>query len=346
LENDVNNSIKEIDFETMSVCLGKVKFAKRGKIYYENAKKSIIDLELNEKVQSIIEKEPISSTISLRYTDKEKEFRIEKGKATKEVPVFEIFKDDNEKKKICPTIESFVYKFPDISKIQQLQDIDLFQLDEELKFTNELFNYFKLIKEYLNKHLNIDDNSQESEDINNKIFDYVMEKIYDKIYPFEPDEIDNKIYQNCILLSWVEPKHFLKKKNNYIFDSFLPDVFNYFDKIEKEKSPRKKLLNMSQIFVSIENVVKFNGDNKDLGVDDQMPILNYGFIKAHPMNISKNCKFMDLFLGAKRNKLEGNQLAQLQGICTFVEKIKNTDLINVNIETFTKNCYISSYNGE
>ena len=346
LENDVNNSIKEIDFETMSVCLGKVKFAKRGKIYYENAKKSIIDLELNEKVQSIIETEPISSTISLRYTDKEKEFKIEKGKATKEVPVFEIFKDDNEKKKICPTIESFVYKFPDISKIQQLQDIDLFQLDEELKFTNELFNYFKLIKEYLNKHLNIEDNSQESEDINNKIFDYVMEKIYDKIYPLEPDEIDNKIYQNCILLSWVEPKHFIKKKNNYIFDNFLPDVFNYFDKIEKEKSPRKKLLNMSQIFVSIENVVKFNGDNKDLGVDDQMPILNYGFIKAHPLNICKNCKFMDLFLGSKRNKLEGNQLAQLRGICDFVGKIKNTDLINVNLETFSKNCYISSYNGE
>ena len=144
LEIDVNNSIKEIDFETMSVCLGKVKFAQRGKIYYENAKKSIIDLELNEKVQSIIEKEPISSIISLRYTEKEKEFKIEKGKATKEVPVIEIFKDDNEKRKICPTIESFVYKFPDISKIQQLQDIDLFELDKELKFTNELMNYFKL----------------------------------------------------------------------------------------------------------------------------------------------------------------------------------------------------------
>ena len=346
LENDVINSIKQIDFETMSVCLGKVKFAQRGKIYYENAKKSIIDLELNEKVQSIIEKEPISSTISLRYTEKEKEFKIEKGKATKEVPVFEIFKDDNEKKKICPTIESFVYKFPDISKIQQFQDVDLFQLDEELNFTNELLNYFKLIKEYLNKHLNIDDNSPESEDINNKIFDYVMEKIYDKIYPLEPDEIDNKIYQNCILLSWVEPKHFIKKKNNYIFDNFLPDVFKYFDGIEKEKSPRKKLLNISQIFVSIENVLKFNLDSKEIGVDDQMPILNYAFIKSHPLNIHKNCKFIDLFLGAKRNKGEGSQLVQLKGICEFVAKIDNTKLNNVNIDTFNKNCYIASYNGE
>ena len=327
-----------LNFETMSVCLGKVKFAQRGKIYYENAKKSIIDLELNEKVQSIIEKEPISSIISLRYTEKEKEFKIERGKATKVVPVFEIFKDDNEKKKICPTIESFVYKFPDISKIQQLQDIDLFELDKD--------NYFKLIKEYLNKHLNIEDNSQESEDINNKIFDYVMEKIYDKIYPLEPDEMDNKIYQNCILLSWVEPKHFIKGKANYIFDNFLPDVISSFDRIEKEKSPRKKLLNLSQIFISIENVLKFNSENKEIGVDDQMPILNYGFIKSHPLNINKNCKYMNLFLGSKKNKLEGSQLVQLEGICEFVGGIKYSDLINVDSKDFTKNCYIASYNGE
>ena len=344
LESDILNSIKEIDFETMSVYLGKVKFAQRGKIYYENAKKSIIDLELNEKVQSIIEKEPISSTISLKYTEKEKEFKIEKGKATKNVPIYEIFKDDNEKKKICPTIESFVYKFPDISKIQQLQNIDLFQLEEEIKFTNEISNYFKLIKEYLTKHLKFEENSQELEDVNNKIFDYVMEKIYDKIYPVEPDEIDNRIYNNCLLLSWVEPKNFIREKNNYIFDNFLPDVFASFDKIEKEKSPRKKLLNVSEIFVSIENVVKFNGDNKDLGVDDQITFLNYGFIKAHPLNISKNCQYMDLFLGSKRNKLEGSQLVQLQGICQFVDEIKYSDLINVTKDNFDKNCYMACFN--
>jgi len=343
LENDVNNSIKEIDFETMSVYLGKVKFAQRGKIYYENAKKSIIDLELNEKVQSIIEKEPISSTIYLRYTEKEKEFKIEKGKAIKVVPALEIFKDDNEKKKICPSIESFVYKFPNISKIQQLQDIDLFQLDKELNFVNELLNYFKLIKEYLTKHLKFEENSQELEDVNNKIFDYVMEKIYDKIYPLEPNDIDNTIFKNCIQLSWVEPKHFINKVNNYIFDNFLPDVSTSFDKIEKEKSPRKKMLSMSEIFVSIENVVKFNGDIKALGAESQLNFLIYGFIKAHPSAINTNCEFMDLFLGSKRNKEEGINLAELQSACHVIKDINYTALINVSQETFVKNCYIASF---
>ena len=213
-ECDIINSIKEIDFEIISVCLGKMKFSKRLKIYYENVMKSIIDLEINEKVKSIIKKEPICSIISLRYTEEEKEFKIEKGKGIKDVPYFNIFKNVNEEKIICPTIESFACKFPDISKIQQLQDVDLFQLDEELKFTNELNNYFKLIKEYLKNKLNIDEYLQEFETLNNKIFDYVMEKIYDKIYLLEPDEMDNIVYKNCILLSWIEPKHLNRGKNN------------------------------------------------------------------------------------------------------------------------------------
>ena len=345
MENDVNNSIKEIDFETMSVCLGKLKFAKRGKIYYEKAKDTIIDIELNEKAQSIIETAIIPSTIYLKYTDKEKEFKIEKGKNIKEVPLLDVFKDDNEKKKNCATIESFANKFPDISYIQQLQGADLFTLEEELKFTEELSHYFKLIKDHLTKHLNIDESHKEFEDINNKIYDYVMEKIYDKIYPSEPREEDNEIFRQCILLSWTEPKHFIKEKNNYIFDSFLPDVIGYFDKIEKEKSPRKKLEYMSNIFISIENVVKFNGDNKDLGVDDQLPILNYAFIKAHPSKIYTNCMYMNLFLGTKKNKAEDNQLAQLFSICEFIQGVNYKSLIDVSEETFKKNCEMVCCNG-
>ena len=344
IESDVKSSIKEIDFETLSVCLGKVKFAQRGKFYYENAKKAIIDLELNERVQSIIEKEPIPVVIYLKYTEKDKEFKIEKGKATKEIPIIDIFKDDNERKKNCPTIESFVNKFPDIEKIQQLQDIDLFGLEEELNLNEEISHYFKIIRDYISKHLNIDETQNEFEDINNKIYDYVMEKIYDKIYPSEPQEKDNLIFKQCILLSWVEPKHFIEKKNNYIFDSFLPDVIDYFGNIEKEKSPRKKLINMNKIFISIENVVKFNGDNKNIGVDDQMPILNYAFIKSHPLNIYTNCKFMNLFLGSKKKKVEGNQLAQLIGICEFVSEITYKKLIDVTEDVYKKNCQIACYN--
>ena len=123
-----------------------------------------------------------------------------------------------------------------------------------------------------------------------------------------------------------------------IFDSFLPDVMNYFAKIDQEKSPRKKLENMINIFTSIENVVKFNGENKDLGVDDQLPILNYAFIKANPFPIYTNCKFMELFLGQKKYRLEGNYLTQLFTICKFVENLSAEDLFDISEEQFKNNC--------
>ena len=156
--------------------------------------------------------------------------------------------------------------------------------------------------------MEFEESQSEYEIIINKIYDYIMEKIYEKIYPSEPKLEDNVIFTQCILVSWIKHKKLIKGKNNYLFDSFLSDVINYFDKIDKEKSPRKKLENMVNIFISIENVVKFNGDNKDIGVDDKIPILNYAFIKARPFPMMTNYKYMELFISSKKFKLEGNYL--------------------------------------
>ena len=338
LINEVSNAMKNLDFETLSFCLGKVKFANRGKIYYENLKKEIIEIELNEKVQAIIENTIIPVTITMN--SEEKEIKIEKGKSIKEIPFFDIFKGDSEERKTCSTIESFGNKFPNIEMARKnnFPETQLFEYEEELNLTEELNNYFNIIKEHLVKWMNYNESQSEFETILNKIYDYVMEKIYEKIYPSEPFIEDNLIFAQCILVSWVEPQHLIKGRNNYIFDSFLPDVINYFEKIEKEKSPRKKLENMVNIFVSIENVVKFNGDNKDIGVDDQLPILNYAFIKAHPFPMYTNCKYMELFLGSKKYRLEGNYLTQLFTICKFIENLSAKDLFDVSEEKFKNNC--------
>ena len=335
---DVNNAMKEMDFQILSFCLGKVKFANRVKLYYENMKKNIIEIELNERAQNIIENSLIPVTITLNI--KEIEFKIEKGKTVKEIPFLDIFKDDNDKKTTCSTIESFGNKFPNINmeKKHIYPEIDMIDFEKQLKLTEKLSNYFNIIREHLIKKMNFEESQNEFEIIMDKIYDYVMEKLYEKIYPLEPYTEDNVIFTQCILNSWIEPKHLIKEKNNYLFDSFLPDVINYFEKIDQEKSPRKKLEFMKNIFISIGNVVKFNGENKELGVDDQLPILNYAFIKAHPFPIYTNCKFMDLFLGSKKYRLEGNYLAQLFTICKFIENLSASDLFDISEEQYKNNC--------
>ena len=349
IKDDLNKSLKELDFEALSVCLGYMKFSQKGFLYYEKAKESLIDIEINNIVKKIIEEENIPVNLEFRYNQKYKELRISNKMKEKQIFMLDNMVFDNVKKKpiICNTIQIFTKKFPDLSKYKIFQDIDLFKMQEELKVPERLDNYFTIIKEHLqankkfleNEELFIND-EKAMQIINEKIYDYVMTKIYDKLYPPESDTLDNLIFSKCIILSWTEPKNFIKGKKNYVYDSFLPDVIYYFKKIDIEKSPRKKLLNMSNIFKSISNLEDFNNaeGKKDIGVDDQMPILNYSFIKAQPLRIYSNCKYMDLYIGDKSSKEEGSQLSQLMGICMYVKDLNYNSLLDVTEEEYQIKC--------
>ena len=111
-----------------------------------------------------------------------------------------------------------------------------------------------------------------------------------------------------------------------------------FKLLDIEKSPRKKLMNLDGIFNSITFLLRFNGKGQDVGVDDQMPILNYAFIKAQALRMNSNVRFMELYIGESKSKREGAQLTQFKGICEFIPKIKNTDLDGVSHEEFIKKC--------
>ena len=181
-------------------------------------------------------------------------------------------------------------------------------------------------------------NKEELELIMEKIYDYIMTKLYDKIYPLEPKDQDYKIFQQSIRLAWTEPKHFIEKKRTLVFGNFLNDIFKYFKLIDTEKSPRKKIIHMTEIFNCIGFLLKFNGVGSDAGVDDQMPILNYAFIKAQPFRFYSNALFMQLYIGEQKNKFAGSNLTQLMGICDFIPKIDYSKLIGVTKEEYFDKC--------
>ena len=78
------------------------------------------------------------------------------------------------------------------------------------------------------------------------------------------------------------------------------------------------------------------------GTDDSLPILNYAFIKARPLCMDSNCKFMKLFLGEMKNKAEGHQLSQLIGIGLQISKISSDSFNDVSEEEFNKNCILAT----
>ena len=164
-----------------------------------------------------------------------------------------------------------------------------------------------------------------------------MSKIYRKIYPNEENPYDLSLGKKIDIYSWIEPNNLIKGNVNYNFELVLPDITRYFNSIDIEKSPRKKINNMLNIFSSINKLLTFQNQSL-IGVDDQMPLLNYIFIKAKPKRIFTNIEFMELYMGEKIMKNEGNYLVQLKAIRDFTFNLTPNRLHNISEKEFYDNC--------
>ena len=336
IEYNIKKEIDLLNFDIISYIHEKINYVKRLKNIFEKKETRLHKVKLNDKANNIIEK--ISIPIALHFNYKNKILKIEKANVdNRRLQLLDdlVIEDTKKKCMICKTIKIFTNEFPNLTKYQSWQDVDLFELAKTLALPDKLQGYFDIIKEHLQKNKSIIENNLNS--ISGIIYDYIQGKLYDKIFPKEYKR-DDQIFRQCVLLSWIEPKHFINDKKNYIFDGFLPDVNFFLKKLEKYKSPRKKFSYMSKIFESIRNLVKFNGGDEMTGVDDQMPILNYALIKARPLRIYSNCKYMELFLGDRRNKKEDSELIQLLSLCDYICNISYSKLINVTKEEYNDKC--------
>ena len=327
LEKDLIDSIKEIDFDKLSQFIEYSKEIENEKYYYENIKKIIYDMNLNEKAKTIINNECFSVN-----NNEDKNIYDFFTKISETENFSKLFR--KQENKISNTIKSFINNFPRFTKYQMGPNTDYFDLMIEKKVDKIVENYSIIIYKTLKKNNIANENNIKN--IYNIIFDYIMEQLYDKIFP---DVLTNDIdiFQNCIKHRWIDFQNLNKDNKNYIFDNYLPDSINYLKQFEKEKSPRKKLLHLNELFNCIYNLGKFNNDKVD-GADDELFLLNYTFIKAIPERIFSNCKYTELFLGNKRLGIEGSQLTKLFSICEKMQHLKFEDLDKISESDYYLNC--------
>ena len=207
------------------------------------------------------------------------------------------------------------------------EKISIFEFQRNLDIPNQINSFFNIITNHLKTKIQ---NENELNIINDKINDYVMSRIYHKIYPKGRNIQDVNILQKTCQLNWLEPENVIKGESQYDFDLVLPDIENYFRLIRIEKSPRKKIINLNNIFMVINRLLKFTKGDVPIGVDDQMPLLTYCFIKAKPWKIFTDSNFMKLYIGNKKNKAEDNELSQLLTICDIIRQAKSSSFNNVN----------------
>ena len=326
LEKDLNKSISELDFEFLCQMTKNMNEIQQNLLYYKKVKNIIIDISLNKKANEIIEKEEIPVTITLK--NKKLEIKPVLNNEISGLFLSYIFqkKEEEEPK----TINFFINDFPNINENLSPNE-DVIKLIEEMEIPKQLDVYFNLVKECITQK-----NIENSDEIYNKIYDYIMERLNDKLFPKEINPIDAKIKENCTKVVWIELSNIMKTKQNIVMDHMLPDAISYFKKINEEKSPRKKIIYLKEIFNCIFNIGKFNG-KKFEGVDDEMPLLNYIFIKAQPENIFDNCRYMELFLGEKKDKVEGQKVTELKGLCELLTKYSYDNLYNITISEYEEN---------
>ena len=206
-----------------------------------------------------------------------------------------------------------------------------------MNFPDVFGKYFNIVFKHLESNQYLNKKFQNLDKIKENIFDYVMGKLYDKIFPIEPNKEDIQIYWQTVKLSWIKPNHFLGNKKQYVFGSFLNDIKRFFKQLVLEKSPRKKLLNMDEISNDVSFFYTFNGNN-EIGLDDEISLLSYAMIKIQPSILDSNFEFMNLYCKVGGIITEGNKLEQLKAVIEFIKNIQYFNLNGVTQEEFKEEC--------
>ena len=313
----------------MSDCFGKIKYTQKGIDFYNKAKDLIIDINLNEKVNDIIENKNITVLMEFKLNERESLFKLTEydiiGNRLKELE-----RSSSNSRRTCQNINSFISNFPNFVKLQAVKGIDILNELRHLKIPQKINDYLTFVYRLLDKDKRF--NKEEMEILKEKIFDHVMKKLYDKIYPKKQSQVDKLIYDNCIKFSLVEAKHIIEKSKNNNYDIFMDNLMQSFTNLDLEKSPKKKYQVVIEIFQTILKLKKFNDEN-DISADENIEILIYIFIKIQPKQIHTNIEYMKLFIGDK-----DVQLVHLTSVCKLLKEFSYNHLIGIDENEYRQRC--------
>jgi hypothetical protein len=234
------------------------------------------------------------------------------------------------------TIQSFIDSFPDFRKYEKKVE-DIIDLEEKIELDGALNSYFKDLKNLIKKQEIIKRfPSEEFESITYELENYILFKLYDKLFPKESTEKDKKLYKKCCRLSFVKPENLIKDKR-MINEKLWETSMNLIEEMDNKFTPSDKVKNFGKAFGILQNSITFCSGKNDLGIDDTISTLIYVILKAKPKNLFSNSKYCQLFLNPELSKKQyGILMSQIEMIKNIIYDMKSKDLIGVSEEEFGK----------
>lgn len=327
LFDEISTSINKYDFELLSPFLDKLKIITKNKNIYLINQEKYKHIFIHSKLRNFIDNEQIEVEIKFKYNENEKYFSIsKKEKMNKRL------NDKKDKPIICHTIPDFFRKFPNLSKLQLKKEVDLLSLKNELNIKSGLLDYFHIVKE----HLITKFDKQEIKVVYPKIKKRIFVKLYNKLFPKEPDDDDLTFHYKCLCLSWIQPKH-LNNQIDIYNDNFINIISNLFNQMNVEKSYSGKLELIEKIFGTINNILKINkGDN--YSTDDIAPICEYALIKAKPERLSSNLKFIEIMMSENSSNLSKMHFDYLKNYMITIKNCNYEHFYGIKEEDYNQNC--------
>ena len=247
-----------------------------------------------------------------------------------------IYEAVEEGKTIIQTIQNFIDNFPDFRKYADKVD-DIIDLEEKIELDATLNAYFKDLRALAKKEKIIARfSTEEFEFISYELENYILFKLYDKLFPAESSKTDKKFYKKCCRLDFVKPENLIKDKK-MINEKLWETSMVLIDEMDAKLTPADKVKNFGKAFGILQNSITFCSGKNELGIDDTISTLIYVILKSKPKNIFSNSKYCQLFLNPELAKKQyGILLSQIEMIKNIIYDMKYTDLIGVTEKEFGK----------
>ena len=248
------------------------------------------------------------------------------------------YKQIDPKSSYINSISSFIKNFHNFRKYEKEEEIDdIVELEEKVGLDIVLNDYFKDLKNLIKKEIIIERfTKEEQEIIMQELENYILLKLYDKLFPKNSNKYDLKFYKKCCRLDFIKPENLIKDKK-VINENLWKTPIAYIKSMDEKLTPQDKVKNFGKAVGILNNSITFSSGKKDLGIDDTINILTYIILKAKPKNISTNNKYCQLLLNPGLAMKEyGILLSQMEMVKNIIYDMKYTDLIEVSEEQFGK----------
>ena len=233
-------------------------------------------------------------------------------------------------------IQNMIKNIPDFREYENEYD-NILDIEEKSKIPEAISSYFSSLRTLVGKQKifkNFDKKSLAS--IKDQLENYILNKLYDKLFPSEISEEDLYFYKKCERLSFIKPENVVKNKQ-LINENLLNEAIKYFQQIDDKLTPVDKMKCIEKGRNIIANSINFNSGKTGLGVDDLNQPLIYALIKAKIQNLKTNIQYCELYLNdAQKLGQYGSIFTGFKFAFEIIKNMKYSELIGVTEEQFGK----------